>query len=57
MVSFVLSKKIEKDVFYVTSMGQKKNLSLHEESNLRPSDSVLLCSNTEPQRLYAECDL
>ena len=28
--------------------------SPHEESNLRPSDSLLLCSTTEPQRLYGE---
>ena len=30
----------------------KKVLSPHEESNLRPSDSALRCSTTEPQRLY-----
>ena len=33
---------------------KKKNLSTHEELNLRPSDSVLHFSTTEPQRLYAE---
>ena len=44
--------------FFMSQVWDKeKNLSLHKESNLRPSDSVLLCSNTEPQRLYAECDL
>ena len=35
-------------------MGQRKILSPHEESSLRPSDSALWCSNTEPQRLYGE---
>ena len=36
--------KIEKDVFrLVTSVGQRK--SPHKESNLRPSDSGLWCSN------------
>ena len=33
---------------------KKKTPSLHEESNPRPSDSALRCSNTEPQRLYGE---
>ena len=52
MVNFELGKDIEKDVFYlVTSAGQKKNLSPHEESNLKPSDSAHRCSTTEPQRL------
>ena len=27
---------------------------MHGESNLRPSDSALQCSTTEPQRLYGE---
>ena len=31
---------------------KEKILSLHEESNSRPSDSSLRCSTTEPQRLY-----
>ena len=35
-------------------MGQKNILSHHEESNLRPLDSALRCSTTEPQRLYGE---
>ena len=39
----------------VTSAGQrKKNLSPHEESNLRPLDSALRCFTTEPQRFYYE---
>ena len=38
----------------VTSVGQGKLLSPHEESNLRPSDSALRCSTTEPQRLHGE---
>ena len=35
----------------VTSVGQRKILSPHEESNLRPS---ALRSTTEPQRLFGE---
>ena len=42
-----------------TSLGQRKILSPHEESNLKPSDSTprcyefaFGCSGTEPQRLY-----
>ena len=31
-----------------------KILISHEEFNLRPSDSALWCSTTEPQRLYGE---
>ena len=38
----------------VTSVGQRKNSESPEESNLRPSDSVLRCSTTEPQRLHGE---
>ena len=47
---------MEKDVFrLVASVGRTKNyLSPHEESNLRPLDSTLRCSTTEPQRLYSE---
>ena len=38
-----------KDVFsLVTSVGQKKIPRPLEESNLRPSDSALRCSTTEP---------
>ena len=52
MASFELGKEMEKDVFrLVTSVGQRKILSPHEESNLRPSDSALRCSTTEPQTL------
>ena len=41
-MSFKLGKEIEKDVFHLfTSVGQKKILSLHEESNFRPLDSAL----------------
>ena len=56
MVSFKPSKEVEKGVFHlVTGMGQRKILSPHEESNLRPSvDSLSRCSTTEPQRLYGE---
>ena len=38
----------------VTSVGQRKNSESPEESNLRPSDSALWCSTTEPQRLHGE---
>ena len=44
MVSFELGGEIERDVFrLVTSVGQRKILSSHEESNLR-------CSTTETLR-------
>ena len=33
---------------------KEKSLSPHEELNLRPLDSVLRCSTTEPQRLHGE---
>ena len=40
---------IKKDVFsLVTSVGQKKIPRPLQESNLRPSDSALRCSTTEP---------
>ena len=40
----------------VSSVGQeKKNSESYEELNLiRPLDSTLWCSTTEPQRLYGE---
>ena len=42
MISFKIGKEIEKDVFHLfTSVGQKKILSSHEESNLTPLDSAL----------------
>ena len=47
MLSFV--KKSRKMFFCLVKSG-----SPHEESNLRPLDSVLWCSTTEPQRLYGE---
>ena len=56
MVSFELGKEIKKDVFSSChKRGTKeKILSPHEESSLRPSDSALRCSTTEPQRLHGE---
>ena len=56
MVSFELGKEMVKDVYFVLSRAwdKEKILSPHEESNLRPSDSALQCSTTEPQRLYGE---
>ena len=43
-------------MFFVLSRAQDKEkiLSSHEESNLRPPDSTLRCSTTEPRRLYGE---
>ena len=52
MVSFELGKEIEKDAFSSCNERGTKILSPHEESNLRPLDSVPRCSTTEPQRLY-----
>ena len=50
-VSFELSKEKEKYILgLVMSIGQ----SHHKESNLTPSDSVLQCPTTEPQRLYGK---
>ena len=53
MVSEV-SYEVSFDFGPVTSVGQGKLLSPHEESNLRPSDSALRCSTTEPKRLHGE---
>ena len=55
MVGFELSKEIEIEIekrfFFVLSQvwDKEKILSPHEESNLRPLDSALQCSTTEPQ--------
>ena len=38
----------------VMSVGKEKILSRYEELNLTPSDSMLRCSTTEPQRLHGE---
>ena len=48
--------QLEKGVhFLFTSVGRRKTiLSPDEESNHRPSDSALRCSNTEPLRLYGK---
>ena len=56
MVSFELGNEVEKNFFFslVTSVGQRKKKIPHKELNLRPSDSALRCSTTEPQRLYGE---
>ena len=54
MVSFELGKEINKDGFLscLKCGTKKKILSPHEESNPRPSDSVLQCHfTTEPQML------
>ena len=41
MVSFELGREIEKDFFVLPrAWGRGKILILHEESNLRPSDSA-----------------
>ena len=49
--------RYEDDLSLVTSVGQKKPLSPHEESSLRPSDSALRYSTTESQRLHGERSL
>ena len=56
MVSFELSKEIEKDVFSSChERGTKKEiLSPQGESNLKPSDPALQYSTTDPQRHYGE---
>ena len=41
MVTFELGEEIEEVFRLVTTVGQRKTLSPHEESNLRPSDSAL----------------
>ena len=43
-------------MFFVLSQVwvKEENVSSHKESNLRPSESTLCCSITEPQRLYGE---
>ena len=55
--SFLLcaNSNLKKDVFrLITSVGPEKNSESNEESNLKPSDSALRCSTTEPQRLHGE---
>ena len=52
-----VQSKIQREMFFVLSRAwdkEKKNLSPHEESNLRPPDSALRCSTTEPHRLHGE---
>ena len=56
MVSEV-SCEVSFDFGLVTSVGQGKLLSPHEEWNLRPSDSTLRCSTTESQRLHGKRSL
>ena len=53
-LNFLLEK-----MFFVLSRAreEEKLLIIHEESNLRPSDSALRFSTSEPQRLYGERDL
>ena len=44
-------------IFVLSQAWDEANiLSPREEWNLRPLDSVLQCSTTEPQRLYGEQD-
>ena len=56
VVSFELGKEIKKNVFssYHERGTKEKILIPREESSLRPSDSALRCSTTEPQRLHGE---
>ena len=54
-ISFEVGKEMEKDVFVLSQVWVKEeNVSSHKESNLRPSESTLCCSITEPHRLYGE---
>ena len=43
-------------MFYILlqAWDKEKTLSPHEELNLKPSDSTLWCSITEPKTLYGE---
>ena len=53
MVSFEVGKEIEKDIFsscHVSGTKEKFPMSPYEESNLRPSDSVLRRSTTDALR-------
>ena len=55
MVSYELGKELRKMFFILSRAWDKeKILSPYGESYLRPSDSALGCSTTEPQRLYGE---
>ena len=48
MVSFELGKETQEDVFCPSctrAWDKEKILSRHEESNLRPLDTALRCSN------------
>ena len=57
MESFELGKEIEKDIFVLLRAWDKeKILSALWEMNLRPSDSALRCSTSEPRSLYSERD-
>ena len=49
------AKKWRKMFFLLSRIwGKEKILSSHEESNLRPTDSAIQCSTTEPQRLCGD---
>ena len=50
----ILPKYRERCFRLVTNVGQREILSHHEESNLRPSDSAVRCSTSEPQSLYSQ---
>ena len=54
ITSLELGKEIKKDVS--RAWDKEKILGLHEESNLRPSqsDSALRCPDTEPQTTVSE---
>ena len=58
MVSFELGIEIEKDAFLVYShvWDKEKILGPHGRLNLKPLDSTLWCSTTEPKRLHAKQD-
>ena len=59
MISFELSKEIEKEVFSSChggrgGGGRETKLSPHAKSNLRSLDSALQWSTTEPLRFYGD---
>ena len=54
MVSFELGKETKKDAFRLVTSNKEKILSPHEESNLKPSDSALRCSTTQPQGFHGK---
>ena len=61
MLSFELSKEIEKDIFcLIPSVGQRKNSESQWESNLRTSDStfhILHTARISNERIFSTSKL